>query len=109
MSLSCLLRLSRAKLTVVGLVGSIGLGAPTALLDAARAPQATPPAAPRQTPVSPQGGSVRRRVAATVPQPTGTPVTRELLDKYCVSCHNDRLKTAGLSLERLALDQVGPN
>jgi hypothetical protein len=25
---------------------------------------------------------------------------RELVSKYCVSCHNDKLKTAGLSLDR---------
>src|SRR4051812_49448948 len=26
---------------------------------------------------------------------------RPVLDKYCVGCHNDRLRTAGLSLETL--------
>src|SRR5215471_14456219 len=26
---------------------------------------------------------------------------REVLDRYCVTCHNDRLKTSGLSLEKL--------
>jgi hypothetical protein len=26
---------------------------------------------------------------------------RELVNKYCVSCHNDKLKTAGLSLDRV--------
>ena len=36
-------------------------------------------------------------------------MTRELLDQYCVTCHNDRLKTAGLSLEQVAVDRVGPN
>ena len=28
---------------------------------------------------------------------------RALLDQYCVTCHNDRLKTANLSLEKLDL------
>lgn len=32
---------------------------------------------------------------------------RELLDRYCVGCHNDRTLTAGMSLERLDLSQVG--
>jgi mono/diheme cytochrome c family protein len=32
---------------------------------------------------------------------------RALLDKYCVACHNDRLKTAGLMLDRTDLSQVG--
>src|SRR5262249_50452339 len=31
---------------------------------------------------------------------------RALLDRYCVTCHNDRLKTANLSLQRLDLTKV---
>src|SRR5688500_12420937 len=37
----------------------------------------------------------------------GAPDThRALIDRYCVSCHSDRLKTAGLSLESLDLRQI---
>ena len=32
---------------------------------------------------------------------------RALLDRYCVTCHNDRLKTAGLALDTLDLKRVG--
>ena len=32
---------------------------------------------------------------------------RALLDQYCVTCHNDRLKTANLSLQGLDLTKVG--
>ena len=32
---------------------------------------------------------------------------RALLDKYCVTCHNDRLKTANLSLQSADLSTVG--
>src|SRR5262245_5683100 len=32
---------------------------------------------------------------------------RALLDQYCVTCHNDRLKTANLSLEKLDLATAG--
>ena len=32
---------------------------------------------------------------------------RALIDRYCVACHNDRLNTAGLSLETLDLGNVG--
>jgi mono/diheme cytochrome c family protein len=32
---------------------------------------------------------------------------RALLDKYCVTCHNDRLKTANLSLQDIDLATVG--
>src|SRR5262245_25705475 len=31
---------------------------------------------------------------------------RALLDRYCVTCHNDRLKTANLSLQGLDLTKV---
>ena len=39
--------------------------------------------------------------------PTAAQEHRQLLDRYCVTCHNDRLETAGLSLEAVDLDQVG--
>ena len=29
-----------------------------------------------------------------------------LLTKYCVSCHNERLKTAGLTLDRMAIERI---
>jgi mono/diheme cytochrome c family protein len=31
---------------------------------------------------------------------------RALVDKYCVTCHNERLRTAGLALDRLSLENV---
>src|SRR5579863_8557209 len=31
---------------------------------------------------------------------------RAVLDKYCVTCHNERLKTAGLMLDRLDVSNV---
>jgi mono/diheme cytochrome c family protein len=96
----------RVKLVMIGLV-AVGT-TPTALIGAARPPQATTPA-PQRTPIGPTTGGVRRQAAATMPQRTPAPITRELVDQYCVSCHNDRLKTAGLSLEQVAVDRVGPN
>ena len=39
-------------------------------------------------------------------QPSDTP-ERALLDRYCVTCHNDALRTAGLALDTLDLAQVG--
>src|SRR5262245_28737286 len=32
---------------------------------------------------------------------------RALLDQYCVTCHNDRVKTAGLALDKMDLNQLG--
>ena len=34
---------------------------------------------------------------------------RALLDEYCVTCHNERRMTAGLSLDQLDLEDVGRN
>jgi hypothetical protein len=43
--------------------------------------------------------------AAAFAQPPATPA-RELVTGYCVSCHNDKLKTAGLALDRTDAEQV---
>src|SRR3984893_6708194 len=38
---------------------------------------------------------------------SATPVApRAVLDKYCVTCHNERLKTAGLLLDKLDVEHV---
>src|SRR5579862_6726128 len=34
---------------------------------------------------------------------------RALVNQYCVTCHSDKLKTGDLSLEKLNLEQVGPD
>jgi cytochrome c551/c552 len=36
-----------------------------------------------------------------------SPEPRAVFDKYCVTCHNQRLKTAGLALDALDLAQIG--
>jgi len=51
-------------------------------------------------------------VAVTAAPQAQTPVEnvekhRATLDQYCVTCHNDRLKTSNLSLEKLDLSTVG--
>ena len=38
--------------------------------------------------------------AATISRPT-------VIDQYCVTCHNDKLKTGNLSLEQISLDRAG--
>ena len=37
---------------------------------------------------------------------SSAPSPREVLDKYCVTCHNQRLKTGGLALDNLDLAKV---
>ena len=82
-------RMSAAVLSCVGMVVAGGY----ALGHAARAQDATP-ARPVATPLSVPG-----------PASPGAPA-RALLAKYCVTCHNERLKTAGLSLAQLDPDRV---
>src|SRR5258706_1954256 len=36
-------------------------------------------------------------------------IDRTMLDRYCLGCHNERVKTAGLSLEKLDVSQVQAN
>jgi len=39
-------------------------------------------------------------------QPTATAPQRAMLDEYCVVCHNQQAKTAGLMLDKMDLDHV---
>jgi hypothetical protein len=34
---------------------------------------------------------------------------RAVLDRYCIACHNERLRTANLALDMISLDDVGGN
>jgi hypothetical protein len=40
-------------------------------------------------------------------QPAAAPDPRAVVNKYCVSCHNDRLKTGGLSLDAATAQDAG--
>ena len=52
---------------------------------------------------SPQAGAaVEREQAPEAP-------SRALFDRYCVTCHNERLQTAGLMLDRLDVSRVHAN
>src|SRR6266852_1493420 len=42
---------------------------------------------------------------AQAPAPSAT--QRKLLDQYCVTCHNQRLKTANLMLDKMDLERIG--
>jgi hypothetical protein len=37
---------------------------------------------------------------------SGPSVDRALIDQYCITCHSDRLKTGGLSLEKLDVSRI---
>ena len=53
-------------------------------------PRPATPAPPKPAPAKP---------VAAAPAPTQS--HKATLDRYCVTCHNDRLKTAGLTLESI--------
>src|SRR5262245_16737646 len=44
---------------------------------------------------------------AVTAQPAVQPPDRALLDKYCVTCHNGKLRTGGLALDTLDLAKAG--
>src|SRR5437868_7506325 len=56
------------------------------------------------------GGS-SHLLAQRPPQPAATSpaasTQRALIDKYCVTCHNQQAKTAGLMLDKMDIDHVG--
>ncbi len=65
-------------------------------------------------------GEIRNRIAVAIAcavlvvpvafaQSCGASASRTLLDKYCVTCHSDRAKTGGLTLEKLDVTNVAAN
>jgi hypothetical protein len=82
-----------ALLTCVGLTAA-GVGLRHRAVQAARLQDVTLPGA--------------SGVAATAPLAASSGAgPRAVLDQYCVTCHNERLKTAGLTLDTLRLDEIG--
>jgi mono/diheme cytochrome c family protein len=51
-------------------------------------------------------GAAAARTPGAAPAPASSEKPRALLDRYCVTCHNDRLKTANLSLQGLDLTKA---
>jgi cytochrome c5 len=96
-NLGCSMELSMKKLLSVG-----SIAITLAILGHAQSarPQQSPTApAPAAAPAVPQQAANAGAASAAT--------QRALLDQYCVTCHNDKLKTASLSLEGLDLATVG--
>jgi hypothetical protein len=53
-------------------------------------------------------GSVQQSRVSAAAARSGAP-NRALIDRYCISCHSERLRTGGLVLENLDLAQIGSN
>ena len=62
-------------------------------------------AAPHGAAAETTRGAAAPRVAGAVPGAAGE--VRALLDRYCVTCHNERLRTADLALDTLDVERVG--
>src|SRR6266446_8761171 len=43
------------------------------------------------------------------PSPLPASAQRVLLNRYCVACHNEKLKTAGLTPDKLDVEKVNQN
>src|ERR1700674_3256743 len=99
-----------SKMATMSRMVRAGIGAlGTALVVAYLHLQAVPLPPPQGPLPGPQ--TLRPRPAHTQ-QPSGSaqPAVlpqRAVLDQYCVSCHNERLKTAGLMLDQMDIGRVG--
>jgi cytochrome c5 len=96
--------------------GAYGVGAALAIWLAAagiavdgRSAASREPGAPRslaQPSGQPAGAAQNPATPAVARAATDAGTQRALLDRYCVGCHNDRVKTANLSLQGLDLARV---
>src|SRR5437879_11241 len=53
---------------------------------------------------------VKAQVRSTPPQAvpaTAASAEKAVLDKYCVTCHNDRAKVANFSIQKLDINKIG--
>src|ERR1700724_1049340 len=91
--------------------GNTALGVPPGVLTGLDKPVASPRAGDRVA--SPRvehvASSRVEKARPAPPAPAPAPAQRQVLDRYCVTCHNERLKTGGLVLEKIDLDRVSAN
>ena len=59
---------------------------------------------------APSGTRIAAQIRlAPAPVPAPVPAVRAVLDTYCITCHNQRLRTGGLALDRLDTTNPGAN
>ena len=58
-------------------------------------------------PEAPSRQAVQTRTGLAAAGRSAAGSQRELLDRYCITCHNQRLRTAGLLLDRVDVEHVG--
>ena len=77
------------------------------LLLAFTLPTSTLPALP--APAITRVQAVTSRQVASSPAAATTSPQRALLNQYCVTCHNEKLQTAGLILDRIDVEKSSGN
>ncbi|MCY4076831.1 MAG: DUF1592 domain-containing protein [Acidobacteria bacterium] len=85
-------------------IGAAGITAAVAL--GTMAPAAGAQATGGAAPALPAAGAAASSLAFEG-APAAAASTRALLDRYCLTCHNDRLRTAGLTLAAVDPEHVG--
>jgi hypothetical protein len=87
--------------TVCLVVGALALsGAAPPLTQQSPAPRQPPAATEQPPPLTPKSPPTPQSGPPTAPDYT------TLVGTYCLTCHNDRLKTAGLSLQNLGMADI---
>jgi mono/diheme cytochrome c family protein len=95
-----------ANLLIFGFVLALGvnIGMPRQQLTA----QSAAPSAPASVAPASAGASESSGTATPAPASSaGEPDAAALLRRYCQGCHNQRLKTGGLMLDTMSLEQAG--
>ncbi len=65
------------------------------------------PQAVQPVPEAPSRQAAQTRTGPTAAGPSAADSQRALLDTYCITCHNERLRTGGLRLDRVDVEHVG--
>ena len=91
----------RTSVVVVGMVGGLALAGVT--LRGAQLDMAGPQAVRSRVHVMPDE---RLGAQASSASSSAASSHRAVLDRYCVTCHNERLRTAGLTLDTADVEQV---
>ncbi|MCY3842913.1 MAG: DUF1592 domain-containing protein [Acidobacteria bacterium] len=96
--------MSRWALVAATSAGLAVAGSLPLQLQAEPAPAGAPTSAPHRAAAEATRAAPAPRVAGAVPDAAGE--VRALLDRYCVTCHNERLRTADLALDALDVKRV---
>ena len=91
---------------ISGSPAAVALAVACAAIPASGSPAETPQAL-RGT--GRQAAQAPGAAAGAATEAAGAAAARAVLDRYCVTCHNDRLRTGGLSLDAGAVDTADPS